>query len=61
MELTIRVGELEKEKREISNEVQRLELEISHLSSRKRIETIATETLGMRYPRLAEVTYINEK
>ena len=61
VELTIRVGELEEEKRRVKNEVERLELEVSHLSSRRRIEAIARETLGMRYPGLEEMTYIHEK
>ncbi|MCH7760778.1 cell division protein FtsL [candidate division TA06 bacterium] len=60
-ELTIRIGELEKERKEVANEVQRLELDISYLSSRNRIETLARETLGMRYPRLTEVSTLYEK
>jgi len=50
VEMTIRLGELEKERKEIDTEVKRLELEISHLSSQRRIETLARETLGMHYP-----------
>ena len=61
MELTIRIGELENEKKEIATEVKRLELEISHLSSQRRIESVALETLGMCYPRRGEVSSIRMK
>jgi cell division protein FtsL len=61
MEMTIQIDKYEKERNEIETEVKRLELEISHLTSQKRIETIAVETLGMRYPRHNELIVINEK
>ncbi len=61
MEMTIRIDKYDKERKEIETEVKRLELEISHLTSQRRIETIAVETLGMRYPRYNELIVINEK
>ena len=61
MELTIQIGEYEKERKVIANQVKRLEFEISHLSSQRRIESLAEEFLNMHYPGINEIVILNVK
>jgi cell division protein FtsL len=50
VELTIRIERLRDEVMSVQNEVKRLEIRKSELSSHQRIERIAREDLGLKHP-----------
>lgn len=58
MELTIRVEGLKDEILSVENAAKRLEIEKTVLSSRSRIERIATDRLGLRYPETREIVVV---
>lgn len=58
VELTITIERLKEDVLSAGNEVKRLEIERSELSSHKRIERIAREQLGLKYPGPQEIVVV---
>jgi cell division protein FtsL len=58
VELTIRIERLKEEVFSAANEVKRLEIRKSRLSSHQRIERIAREELGLKHPNAHEIIVV---
>jgi len=58
MELTIRVEELKEEVLRVENAAKKLEIERTVLSSRSRIERIAADRLGLKFPATDEIVVV---
>lgn len=58
VELTMRIQKLKDELLKVENETKRLEMKKSILSARGRIERIAREKIGMRYPRSKDIVVV---
>jgi len=57
-ELASRIENLRNEREELLAEIGFLKMECTELKSRERIEALAGEMLGMRYPREGEVVWL---
>jgi len=58
VELTIRIERLKEEVLSAANEVKKLEIRKSELSSHKRIESIARDELSLKHPSAREIVVV---
>ncbi len=60
VQLTIRIEKLKEEVASLENDVKRLEIRKTELSAHRRIESVAREKLGLRYPKQSEIVLVTK-
>jgi cell division protein FtsL len=60
VQLTIRIEKLKEDVASLENEVKRLEIRKTELSAHRRIESVAREKLGLRYPKQGEIVFVTK-